>query len=493
VIAAIARPPVDWFAISPSLALLGAAGLCLMVAVLVPEAARRATAATVAGGGFVTAFVLAACLYDRSPIGKAVVAAAVRRDRVAALAALIVAGAGLVAVAVSYSERSKGHVAEFYALLAAAGGGMIFLASASNLMTLFLGLEWFSISLYILCAIDADRERSLEAGLKYLIVGGFGSAVLLFGSALVYGSTGELEFSQISAAANTLDLSHDTMFLTGLAMIIVGLGFKASAAPFHMWTPDVYDGAPTSVTAFMSAATKTAALVLTLRVLYTAFPEEAGLWTVAVAVIACASLAIGNLAALVQRNVKRLLAYSSISHAGFILIGVAAHNPLGARAVLYYLIPYSAMSLGAFAVVAARERELGQAVTLDNLAGMGWERPLLGAAMWTFMLGFAGLPPTGGFLGKFYVFSAAYDHGWLWLVIVGLAATAVSLYYYLAVIRALYMRPSAELQFVAGGQPPRDLLLQLGVLACVAVAVGSFFGVQPLVDLARHAVQTLPL
>ena len=165
--------------------------------------------------------------------------------------------------------------------------------------------------------------------------------------------------------------------------------------------------------------------------------------------IACASLAIGNLAALVQTNVKRLLAYSSISHAGFMLIAVAANNALGGRALLYYLIPYSAMSLGAFAVVAARERELGREVTLDNLAGMGWERPLLGAAMWTFMLGFAGLPPTGGFLGKFYVFSAAYDRGWLWLVIVGIAATAVSLYYYLAVIRALYMRPSAELQFAA--------------------------------------------
>ncbi len=368
---------------------------------------------------------------------------------------------------------------------------MIFLAAANNLMTLFLGLEWFSISLYILCAIDAEKERSLEAGLKYLIVGGFGSAVLLFGSALVYGATGELEFSRIAAAVTVNDLSHDTLLLIGLAMIIAGLAFKASAAPFHMWTPDVYEGAPTSVTAFMSAATKTAALVLSIRVLYTAFPQEARLWTIAVAVIACASLAVGNLAALVQRNVKRLLAYSSISHAGFILIGVSAHSALGARAVLYYLIPYSAMSIGAFAVVAARERELGQAVTLDNLAGMGWERPLLGAAMWTFMLGFAGLPPTGGFLGKFYVFSAAYDHGWLWLVIVGIGATAVSLYYYLAVIRALYMRPAAELQFAAGGQPPRDLLLQLGVLACLAVTFGSFFGVQPLIDLARHAVQTL--
>ncbi len=490
-IASVPRPPVDWFALSPSLVLLGVSGLCLMVAVLVPQAARRAAAATFAAGGFAGSFVAAALLYDRSPVGTSVIAEAVRRDRFFALAALIVAGAGLVAVAVSYGERAEGHIAEFYALLAAAGGGMIFLTQANSLLTLFLGLEWLSISLYILCAIDYGREGSLEAGLKYLVVGGFGSAVLLFGSALVYGATGALTFQGIAASVSANGLSHDTLLLIGLAMMIVGLGFKSSAAPFHMWTPDVYEGAPTSVTAFMSAATKVAALLVTMRILETAFPQEQRLWTVAVAVLACASLAIGNLAALVQRNVKRLLAYSSVSHAGFMLIAVAANNALGVRALLYYLIPYSAMSLGAFAVVAARERELAQRVTLDNLAGMGWERPLLGAALWTFMLGFAGLPPTGGFLGKFYVFSAAYDRGWLWLVIVGLGATAVSLYYYLAVIRALYMRPSAELQFAAGGQPPRDLLLQLGVLACVTVAIGSFFGVQPLIDLARHAFVTL--
>ncbi len=489
-IAAIARPHVDWFAFTPELILLGISFLCLLVAVLVPDAARRAVSATLAFGGFVAAFVVSAVLYDRSG-GESVIAGALRRDRYAALAAIIVAGAGAVAVLVSYNERHKGHISEFYALLTAAGGGMIFLAAANNLMTLFLGLEWFSISLYILCAIDRDKERSLEAGLKYLIVGGFGSAVLLFGSALVYGATGQLQFEKIAAATSAGGLRHDTILILGLAMIIAGLGFKASAAPFHQWTPDVYEGAPTSVTAFMSAATKVAALLLTLRILTVAFPQEAHLWTIAVAVIACASLVIGNLAALVQKNVKRLLAYSSISHAGFMLIAVAANNALGGRALLYYLIPYAAMSLGAFAVVAARERELGREVTLDNLAGMAWERPLLGAAMVTFMLGFAGLPPTGGFLGKFYVFSAAYDHGWLWLVIVGLVATMVSLYYYLAVMRALILSPSRELQFAAGGQPPRDALLQVGVVLCMAVAIGSFFGVQPLIDLARHAFATL--
>ena len=385
-IAAVSRPPVDWFSISPSLILLIAAGACLMVAVLVPQAARRAAAAATAAAGFVGAFVAAVLLYDRTPIGISVYEDTVRRDRFFALAAIILALVGLVAVLVSYTEHRHGHVAEYYALLATAAAGMMFLTQANSLLTLFLGLEWFSISLYILCAIDYRRERSLEAGLKYLIVGGFGSAVLLFGSALVYGATGKLTFDGIAEAVTAGGLSGDALLLTGLAMIIVGLGFKASAAPFHMWTPDVYEGAPTSVTAFMAAATKVAALLLTFRILVTAFPQEDDLWTVALAVIAVCSLVLGNFAALVQKNLKRLLAYSSISNAGFMLIAVSANSALGGRALLYYLIPYAAASIGAFAVVAARERELGHDVTIDDLAGMGWERPLLGASMWTFML-----------------------------------------------------------------------------------------------------------
>ena len=308
---------------------------------------------------------------------------------------------------------------------------------------------------------------------------------------MLYGATGSTDFGGVAAAIGKGDLGSDPLLLTGIALALVGIAFKASVAPFHQWTPDVYEGAPTSVTAFMAAATKVAALLLTLRILVTAFPQEQQLWTIAVAVIAVASLAIGNFAALVQKNVKRLLAYSSVSNAGFMLIAVSAYSALGGRALIYYLIPYSAASLGAFAVIAARERELNREVTIDDLAGMGWERPILGASMWVFMLSFAGLPPTGGFLGKFYVFSAAYDTGWLWLVIVGLVATAVSLYYYLAVIRALYLRPATELQFAAGGSPPRDALLQVGVITCAAITIGSFFAVQPLIELATKAVQSL--
>jgi NADH-quinone oxidoreductase subunit N len=495
VIAALATPNIDWFALAAPLTLLAAGAVNLLVAVLVPRSDRRVVASWVALVGFAGAFVAAALLFGQSEPGHGVIADAIQRDRLGALTTMIIAGSGILAIGTSYREpMADDHVAEYYALLAWAGAGMAFLATAGTLLTIFLGLEWFSISLYILCAIDRELVGSLEAGLKYLIVGGFGSAMLLFGSALVYGATGQLELQEVAQAVQQQGLSHDALLVTGLALVIGGLGFKASAAPFHMWTPDVYEGAPTPVTAFMSAATKAVALVLTLRVLVTAFPQEARLWTVTIAAIACASLAVGNLAALVQRNVKRMLAYSSISHAGFMLIAVSADSALGGRALLYYLIPYCAMSVGSFAVVAARERELNQPVTLDNLAGFGWERPLLGISMVAFMLGFAGFPLTGGFVGKFYVFSAAYDHGWTWLVIVGVAATAVSLYYYLGVIRAMYFRPSEELQLapVAGGSPPPERALQTAVAAALVVTVGSFFAVEPLIEAAKHAVASLP-
>jgi NADH-quinone oxidoreductase subunit N len=200
---------------------------------------------------------------------------------------------------------------------------------------------------------------------------------------------------------------------------------------------------------------------------------------------------IGNLAALVQTNVKRILAYSSVSHAGFMLIGLSAGTALGGRALMYYLIPYSAMAFGSFAIVAARERELGKPVTLDDLAGFGWERPFLGVAMWFFMLGFAGLPIGGGFVGKFYVLAAAYRHGWAWLVVVGVVATLVSLYYYLGIVRAMYMQRRPEL-VLAGGSPPRDRLLHVAVGMALTVSVGSLFAVSPLIDLAQHAASSLP-
>jgi NADH-quinone oxidoreductase subunit N len=487
----IVKPHVDWFAISPSLSLLAAAALLLMVAVFVPVGPRRAVSASIGFAGFVAAFVFAVLVDVRSPVATTIIDDSLYRDRWAALAQVLIAAAGGVAVLIAYRERMRDeHIAEYFALLTAAGAGMAFFVQAASLLTLFLGLEWFSIGLYVLTAIDIDLIGSLEAGLKYLVVGAVGSATLLFGSALVYGQTGQLSFDKIGAYGH----GSASMLVVGLAMIIVGLAFKSSAAPFHMWTPDVYQGAPTPVTAFMASATKIAALAVTYRVLVTAFPQDEHLWRYAIAVIACISLAWGNIGALVQLNVKRILAYSSISHAGFMLIAIAAASRLGEEALMFYLIPYAAMSLGAFAVVAARERELGAPVTLQNLAGFGWERPFLGVSMWVFLLGMLGFPLTGGFIAKFYVFAAAYDRGFWWLIVAGVIATMISAYYYLGIVRAMYFRDAAELQLApAGGSPPRELLLGLGVTICVVVTIGSFFAVQPLIDIAQSAARSLPL
>jgi len=485
----IDTPSVDWFALAPSLALLAAAGVALLAAVIGPVWTRKAIAAGTVFVGFVVSAGFAGALFADSSSPQSLLAGSMSRDQLAAMAQVILAISGAAVVFASWTERRDGVAAEYYALLATAGAGMAFFVSASDLMTLFLGLEWFSLCLYVLVAMDRERPTSLEAALKYLVVGGFGSAILLFGSALVYGATGEISYGAIANATVT----SDAFLFAGLAMILAGLAFKVSAAPFHMWTPDVYEGAPTSVTAFMSAATKAAAFVAMLRLLVTAFPDQADTWTIAVAVLSAVSLAWGNLAALAQRDVKRMLAYSSISHAGFLLMAVAANTELGGQALLYYLVPYSAMSIGAFGVVAARERELGRAVTLESLAGLGWERPFYGVAMWTFMLGFAGFPLTGGLFGKLFVFSAAYDAGDWWLVLIGVAATAVSLAYYLNVVRWMYMRTGPELRLApAGGSPPYDPALGIAVGAAVVVTVGSFFLAQPILEAATDAASSLP-
>jgi len=503
--------PVDWFGLGPVFALIGTSFCALLCAVLVPRAVRRLAAASFSLVGFTAGLVLAVWLYVDSASGRTIVAGAFYRDRWTALGQVILCGIGLATTLVAVEHvpawgraadpaRRDDHIAEFFALLLASAAGMAFFVGAANLMTLFLSLEWFSIALYVMCAIDYDLEGALEAGLKYLVVGSFGAAALLFGSALVYGSTGTISFHGIANSVAKHGLTGDTFVVVGIALIVAGLGFKMSAAPFHMWTPDVYEGASTTVTAWMSSATKVAALLLAFRLMTTAFPHDGRLWGWAFAIVATASLAIGNLAALVQRNVKRILAYSSISHAGFMLIALSAGSALGGRALMYYLVPYSAMAFGSFAIVAARERELGVPVTLENLAGFGWERPFLGVAMWFFMFGFAGLPLGGGFVGKFYVFAAAYRHGWVWLVIVGVLATLVSLYYYLGIVRAMYMRPSEELQVqpgggvaLSGGAPAQETLLHLAVGAAFVVSFGSLFAVQPLIDLARHAASALPL
>ncbi len=453
----IDTPNVDWLALSPTLALLGVAAVTLLGAVIVPRAAVRWFSVVVSVAGFATSAVLSAVVFDRSSEATSLIAESMTRDRFGAAAALVIAVVGIGVVLLSGGDGRRDHVGEYYALIAASAAGMVFFVSAENLMTMFLALEWFSIALYVLCALDTHRRTSLEAGLKYLIVGSFGSGILLFGCALVYGATGELGFSAIQEATG----ADDPMFVTGMAMILAGLGFKVSAAPFHMWTPDVYQGAPTSVTAFMGAATKVAAMALTYRILVTAFPEQSEIWTIAVAVLAVASLAIGNLAAIAQSDVKRMLAYSSVSHAGFLLIAVAANSQDGATALLYYLVPYAAATVGAFAVVAAREREQGRPVTprIARRARLGATvprrrdvgvRPQHGR-----------VPADGRLLRQAVRLLRDLRVG---LVVAGRDRRsrhrALSLAYYLSIVRALYMRQGDELPggvVAAGGSPPRDL------------------------------------
>ena len=438
-----------------------------------------------------TAFVFAILVFDKSPNGGPIVADSIFRDRWAALAQILVAGCGLVAVLIAYSEQMREeNIAEYYVLLAAAGAGMAFFVQAANLMTLFLGLEWFSIALYVMCAIDIDLVGSLEAGLKYLVVGAVGSATLLFGSALVYGATGELSFDKIAAAGHT----HDSLLVLGLAMMIAGFAFKASAAPFHMWTPDAYQGAPTPVTAFMSSATKVAALVVMLRVLLTAFPGEEHLWTWAVAGIAIISLAVGNIAALAQRNVKRLLAYSSVSHAGFMLIAVSVgerDRRAGAHVLPDPLLRDVARRVRRRRRARARARGAGDARE-PRPASAGSGRSSASRCGSSCSASSASRSPAGSG-GRSTSSAAAYDKGWWWLIVIGVVFTMVSAAYYLAVVRSMFLRDSAELRLApAGGSPPREWLLQKGVAICAIVTVGSFFFVQPLVDLASKAASALP-
>jgi len=278
------------------------------------------------------------------------------------------------------------------------------------------------------------------------------------------------------------------LVLMGLTLVIVGLGFKANAAPFHMWTPDAYEGAPTAVTAFMSAATKVVALVFALRVLVTAYPRQSDVWQIGLAGIIIVSFAVGNLAALRQANVKRMLAYSTVGHSGFLLTAVAAHSALGTRALLYYLTVYGAMNLGAFGIVAVRERELGRPVLIADFAGWGYRRPALGIGMLICMLSLAGFPPTGGFLGKLYIFSAAVDNDQTYLAIAGVIATMVGLVYYLRIPFALYDR-DVEAPAISS-HPGFGLTASVAGLAALAALVLGFIPT-PLIDLARTASASL--
>jgi NADH-quinone oxidoreductase subunit N len=477
--------PVNFSAIAPEIVLIVVACVLLAGGVFLPQRLAERLTPILAAGGLLAALVVAAVQYQHAAHWS--FDHTLRIDAFGQATRLIVFGSGLLAVCVSWGSSGgiKQRAVEFNALLLTACAGMSLLAVANSFVTLFVALELFSIALYVLVAIDIDSEPSLEGGLKYLIVGSVGAAFILYGAALVYGATGQLEFDRIAAVGGD---RHGVLLLAGIAFVIVGLGFKANAAPFHMWTPDAYEGAPTPVTTFMSAATKAVALIVTMRVLSVAFPGQSDVWETGVAAVAIVSFVWGNLAALRQTNVKRMLGYSTVGHTGFLLTAVAANSNLGARALLYYLTVYATMNIGAFAVVAIRERELGRPVEIADFAGWGYRRPLLSISMLLFMLSLAGFPPTGGFIGKLYIFSAAVQNGQTYLAAAGVAATLVGLGYYLKIPFALFDR-DAELPAAVPSPGLRLASFATGISAAAVLFLGIV--PTPLIDLARTASGSL--
>jgi NADH-quinone oxidoreductase subunit N len=477
--------PVSFSAIAPEIVLIGAAATLLLFGVFLSPLAARVFATVVSLGAFIGAIIAVAVQWDDAAHYS--FEHTLRVDAFGQGAGLIVFVAGIAATLIAWGAPwMRDRSIEYHTLLLIGAGGMALLAISNSFVTVFVALELLSICLYILVAMDSDSLVSLEGGLKYLIVGAVGAALLLYGAALVYGATGQFEFDLIAKAAK--GQGDDAVLLGGIALVIAGLGFKANAAPLHMWTPDAYEGAPTPVTAFMSAATKVAALIVIMRVLVTAFPDQSDLWKNVLAGLAIASFAIGNLAAIRQTNVKRMLAYSTVGHTGFLLTAVAADSEKGAEALLFYLVVYAAMNLGAFAIVAIREREIGRPAEIRDFNGYAYTRPVLSIAMIIFMLSLAGIPPTAGFLAKLAVFSAAVDSDLTYLAVCGVIATMVALVYYLkipiAVIDREARRPVAERR---PGFGVASLTAGLSALAVLAL----FFFPGPIFDMARTAGTSL--
>jgi NADH-quinone oxidoreductase subunit N len=487
--AEIQTPTLRFSAIAPELVLLGAAAFLLLASCVVRGRYERDLAYLVGIGAFVGAAVAVVVIWDYNGGDWLVFADQLRVDRFGNVVRVIVYGAGLITLLASLGWRTANQrPAEYVALLLTTAAGMSMLAVANTFMSLFVALELFSITLYLLCAFETRSRASLESGLKYLILGSVGSAVLLYGMAFLYGATGSLRFDEVSAALGAGEYDG-VLALIGSAMLLAGLCFKVAAVPFHMWTPDVYEGAPTPITGFMSAATKAAAFTVLVRVLVEALPAQNDYWEPALAAIAIASMVVGNVAALTQRNVKRMLAYSSIGHAGYLLIAVISGGDLSTRALLFYLAVYSATSVGVFAVVAIRERETGEPATLDSIRGWGFSRPLLGVLMAIFLLSLAGFPPTGGFLAKLYVFGGAVDTGNTYLAVVGVATSVIALGYYLRIGLALFDRGGESHAMLPGA--PGLVSATLGAVLAAAVVV--WLGVYPgdALDWARDAAGTL--
>jgi NADH-quinone oxidoreductase subunit N len=398
---------------------------------------------------------------------------------------ILIASALAIIMSLSYIRAEGMERFEYPVLMMLATLGMLMMVSAQNLIALYLGIELQSLALYVIAAFRRDSLRSTEAGLKYFVLGALSSGMLLYGCSMVYGFTGALDFGQIAAAVAEQD--HPSIGLIfGIVFLVAGLAFKVSAVPFHMWTPDVYEGSPTPVTAFFAVAPKIAAMVLFMRALIEPFAAITDQWQQIIVFLALLSMFLGAFAAIAQKNVKRLMAYSSIGHVGYALVGLAAGSADGVRAVLIYLSIYLVMNVGAFACILSMRRKSGMAENIDDLSGLAKQNPMMALAMAIFMFSLAGIPPMAGFFGKFYVFMAAIDANLYALAILGVLASVVSAFYYLRIVKVMYFDDVKEPLDVPVGR-------EMKVVMAVSAILVTFFILYPapIIDTATAAAATL--
>lgn len=429
-------------AILPLVVLMAWACLLLIVDLFISED-RKGITAVLAGVGLVVTFIL---ILVQPAAGSNVMNGMVSVDGFARFmqGLFLVSGVVGIAFAYDYLKRMGLHQGEYYILLLFSIGGMMSMSMASDLIMVFLSLEWLSIPLYVLSGFARPKEASEESALKYFLLGAYAGGFVLYGTALSFGATGTTSMAGIVSAVQA-GQANLTMLAVGSALILIGLGFKVSVVPFHMWTPDVYQGAPTSVTGFMAVTAKAAGFAALLRVFTLAFPAVAADMTPVLWAIAALTMFLGNVVAIAQSNIKRMLAYSAIAHAGYILMALVPYGQPGIASEsvasgLFYLLAYGVTTFGAWGVVMALERAWDTGTNLDDYAGLGRKYPALAACMTVFMLSFTGVPPTLGFVGKLYLFRTAIEGGQIWLAIIGVLTSLISAYYYLRVVIIMYMR-----------------------------------------------------
>jgi NADH-quinone oxidoreductase subunit N len=471
-------PPItDLLAVVPQFLVAALAMLVLLVDVLLPKLDQRRLADISIVGLLVTTLVsLGAQTPTTAPVlGKMLVADGY--TTFFNVLFLISAMIGIL-LSVDYLETEKISHGEFYALVLLSTCGMMIMAAATDLIAVFLGLEVLSIALYILAGYAREKLSSEESALKYFLLGSFASAFFLYGIALIYGASGATNLRDIASAiqAQSAGEGSRALLFAGTALLIVGFGFKVAIVPFHVWTPDVYEGAPTMVTAYMSVGAKAAGFAAFLRVFTDALVAVRPQAAIVMAILAALTLIVGNVGAIVQSNIKRMLAYSSIAHAGYLMIGLtaAALNAPGAvPAVLFYTVAYTVTNLGAFAVILALRRRGEEVLEMEDYRGLGFKYPVLGALMSLFMISLAGIPPTVGFLGKLYLFAAALQTIDLtWLVVLGVLTSVVSVYYYLGVVKQMYMEPADAKTAETGRVPSAYLAVGLGLTGLATLLLG---------------------